>query len=309
MQRVLASLVLLEGLAVAQPTPDQAAQAKQLFDEGRKLADAEKWQPACDAFTKSYALDPAPGTELNIGNCEEKLGQLAIAWHMFDDAAKHYPDADRIKYARDRADALAGKLAPLTIKLADPDVVGLVVKVGDAPVPPAAEIATMVDPGDVTIEVAAPGRAAETRTVHATAGQPISVDFGSAAPPTHDETVPATVSEAHRLHSRVVMAGTITAIGGASLVTGVVLGVVARSKYNGAFPDHCTNKDKPVCDHAGYTTTTDAITLANVGTVFAAVGVGAIIAGGIVYFTAPKEFVVTPTASGQGAGISISGTF
>jgi hypothetical protein len=308
MQRVLASLVLVVSsrLVAAQPAPDQAAQAKQLFDDGRKLADAEKWQEACDTFAKSYALDPAPGTELNIGNCEEHLGHLAIAWRTFDDAAKKYPDADRIKYARGRADALAGKLAPLTIKLADP--AGATVKVGGAPVPPAAEITTMVDPGDVTIEVTAPGRAAETRTVHATAGQASVVDFGSAvAPPAN--TVPATVSSAHRQHQRVVMAETITAIGGAGVVTGVVLGLVARSKYNTAIHDHCTSGDTPVCDGQGFTSANNAITLANVGTVIGVVGLGAIIAGGVVYVTAPKEFVVTPTASGQGAGISISGTF
>jgi hypothetical protein len=308
MQRVLASLVLVVSsrLVAAQPAPDQAAQAKQLFDDGRKLADAEKWQEACDTFAKSYALDPAPGTELNIGNCEEHLGHLAIAWRKFDDAAKKYPDADRIKYARDRADALAPKLAPLTIKLADP--AGATVKIGDAPVPPAAEITTMVDPGDVTIEVTMPGRAAETRTVHAVAGQASVADFGTAAQPPAD-TVPATMSSVHRQHKRVVMAETITAIGSAGVVTGVVLGLVARSKYNTAVHDHCTGGDQPVCDGTGFTSANNAITLANAGTVIGIVGVGAIIAGGVVYFTAPKELVVTPTASGQGAGISISGTF
>lgn len=201
-----------------------------------------------------------------------------------------------------------GKLAPLTIKLAQPDVAGLVVKVGGSPVPPAAEITTMVDPGDVTIEVTAPGRATETRTVHATAGQASVVDVGTAAQPP-EGTVPATVSSAHRQHQRVVMAETITAIGSAGVVTGVVLGLVARSKYNTAIHDHCTSGDTPVCDGKGFTSANNAITLANVGTVIGVVGLGAIIAGGVVYFTAPKELVVTPTASGQGAGISISGTF
>jgi hypothetical protein len=305
MQRVLASLVVLEGLAFAQPTPDQAARAKELFEDGRALADSHKWQEACDTFAKSYALDPAPGTELNIGNCQEQLGHLALAWRMFEDAATKYPDADRIKYARDRAAALVPRLAPLTIKLADPAAPGLVVKVEDTTVPPAAEITTMVDPGDVAIEVDAPGRPPETRTVHATAGQAVVVDF---APP-HEETVPATVSSVHRQHKRVVMAETITALGGAGLVTGVVLGLVARSKYNTAVHDHCVDDNPPQCDATGYTSANNAITLANVGTVFAVVGVGAIIAGGVVYFTAPKELVVTPTASAQGGGIAISGTF
>jgi hypothetical protein len=175
-------------------------------------------------------------------------------------------------------------------------------------VPPAAEITTMVDPGDVIIEVTAPGRAADTRTVHATAGQASVVELGGAAEPP-DGTVPATLSSPHRQHQRVVMAETITAIGSAGVVTGVVLGLVARSKYNSAVHDHCTSGDTPVCDEKGYTSANNAITLANVGTVVGVVGLGAIIAGGVVYFTAPKEYVVTPTVSGQAAGISISGTF
>lgn len=314
MLRVVASLLVLEGLALAQPTPDQVVQAKQLFEDGRKLAQAGKYQDACDTFSKSFALDPAIGTELNLGDCQEKLGHLSVAWHLFDDAAKKDNDADRIKYARGRAATLAPRLAAVVIKLPDPGVVGLVVKVEGNPVPPAAEITTMVDPGDQVVEVEAPGRATETRAVHANAGQTVTVDLGTAAPvekPAPHDTGPApgTVATERRLHSRVVVAETITALGGASLVTGVVIGFVARSKYNGAFPGHCVNMDKPVCDPTGFATTSDAISLANVGTVFALVGAGAILAGGVVYFTAPKEMVVAPTASGQGAGISVSGTF
>jgi hypothetical protein len=97
--------------------------------------------------------------------------------------------------------------------------------------------------------------------------------------------------------------------GGALLVTGVVIGLVARSKYDSAFPAHCTNMSHPVCDPTGYSTTTDAITLANVGTVVGLVGVAGVVAGAVVWYTAPRDIVVAPVASGQSAGISVSGTF
>ena len=311
MLRVVASLVLLQAVALAQPTPDQVAQAKQLFEDGRKLEQAGKYQEACDTFSKSFALDPAIGTELNLGDCQEHLGHLAIAWHLFDDAAKKDSDADRVKYARGRTAALAPKLATVMIKLPDPGVVGLVVKVAGNPVPPTAEITTMVDPGDVEVEVAAPGRPSETRTAKAAAGETVTVDFGApqvvTPPPPHEEPPAGPATE--RRHSRVVAGEAIIGIGGAGVVTGVVLGLVARSQYNSAFPTHCMNTSKPVCDPSGYTTTTDAITLANAGTVIGIVGVAAVAAGAIVWFTAPKDIVVAPAASGQGGGISVSGTF
>jgi hypothetical protein len=66
---------------------------------------------------------------------------------------------------------------------------------------------------------------------------------------------------------------------------------------------------KPVCDPSGFSTTSSAITLANAGTVISIAGVAAIAAGAVVWYTAPKDIVVAPVASGQGAGISVSGTF
>lgn len=314
MLRVLASLLVFEGLVLAQPTPDQTAQAKALFEDGRKDAAAGKYQEACDTFSKSYALDPAVGTELNLGDCQEKLGHIAVAWHLFDDAAKRDTDADRIKYARGRAATLAPKLAAVIIKLPDPAIVGLTVKVAGNPVPPAAEITTMVDPGDVPVEVSAPGRAAETRTTTANAGQTVTVDFGAAAVAPHHEEPPPPPQEpagptTERRHSRVVAGEAIMGLGGAALVGGVVVGLVARSHYNSAFPTHCMDTSKPVCDPTGYATTSDAITLANAGTVISIVGAAAIVTGAVVWFTAPKDIVVAPAASGQGAGISVSGTF
>jgi len=309
MLRVVASLVLLQAVALAQPTPDQVAQAKQLFEDGRKLEQAGKYQEACDTFSKSFALDPAIGTELNLGDCEEKLGHTAIAWHLFDDAAKKDTDADRIKYARGRAATLAPSLAAVVIKLPDPSVVGLVVKVAGNPVPPASEITAMVEPGDVPVEVVAPGRPAETRSASASAGQTVTVDFGTPVVVSHEEPPPAPGPVTERRHSRVVAGEAIMGVGGAAVVTGVVLGLVARGKYNSAFPTHCVNTSKPVCDPSGYSTTTSAITLANAGTVMGLAGLAAVAAGAVVWFTAPKDIVVAPAASGQGAGISVSGTF
>jgi len=304
---------------MAQPTPDQAVQAKQLFEDGRKLAKEAKWAAACEDFTKSFALDPAIGTELNLGDCEEHEGHLAIAWHLFDDAAKKDTEADRVKYARGRADGLTPKLSTAIVRLPDASTVGLVLKVGGQLVPPAPEIRSMVDPGTVKVELDVPGRQPETRTQPAKPGETVTFDFTAPPtvvtppPPTHtDEPVTGTtttVSEQHRQHSRVVLAGAVAAGGGALIITSGVMALVAKSHYDAEIGVGKDCDPQLHCNLNGTRKVNDAIHLANIATIPGVVGLAAVIAGGVLYMTAPKEFVVAPAVSGQGGGITLSGTF
>ncbi len=313
MSRVVALVVALEATALAQPTPDQAVEAKRLFEEGRKLAADGKYAPACDDFTKSYALDPGIGTELNLADCQEHLGKTALAWHLFDDAAKRETDPDRQKFARGRADALTGKLATAVVKLPDASTIGLVLKVGGQLVPPAAEVKTLVDPGTVEVELDVPGQSPETRTKPAKAGETVELDFRPTSIEPQVEGRPPPAQEPvvlHRKRSRVVLAAGLGIGGGALVVTGTAMAFVAKSHY-----DSVVGAGKP-CDaqvrcstDAAYNKASDAVSLANTATVIGIVGLAAIVAGGVVYFTAPKEIVVAPAASAQGGGITLSGTF
>lgn len=316
MSRVVGVLLVLEAIAAAQPTPDQAVQAKQLWEDGRKLAAAGKYQQACDEFTKSYALDPAVGTELNLGDCQEHLGHLAVAYHLFEDAAKKDSDADRIKYARGRADALGDKLATAVVKLPDASTVGLVLKVGGQLVPPAAEVKEPVDPGTVQVEVDVPGQPPETRALPAKAGETVTFDFTAPPPPvvvTHpDEPVPppTTVSVEKRKHSRVLLAEGLAAGGGALMLTSAGVALYAKSQYDDVVGPGKTCDSTVHCSSpSAIDKVNHAIHIADAATVIGLVGLAAAIAGGVVYVTAPKEFVVAPALSGQGGGITLSGTF
>ena len=315
MSRVVALVVALEAVALAQPSPDQAVEAKRLFEEGRKLAADGKYAPACDDFTKSYTLDPGVGTELNLADCQEHLAHTALAWHLFDDAAKRETDPDRQKFARGRADALTGKLATAVIHVATPGEPGLVLKVSGQLVPPAAEVKTLVEPGTVDVELDLPGQPPVTDSKPAKAGdtveffKPIAVEphVEAAAPIEHGPEQPPA---AHRQHSRVVLAAGLGIGGVALLGTGTAMAFVAKSHY-----DSVVGAGKP-CDaqvrcstDAAYNKANDAVGLANAATIVGAVGLAAVVAGGIVYFTAPRELVVAPAASGQGGGITLSGTF
>lgn len=312
MSRVVALLVALEAIALAQPTPDQAVEAKRLFEDGRKLAADGKYAPACDDFTKSYALDPGIGTELNLADCQEHLGKTALAWHLFDDAAKRETDPDRQRFARGRADALTGKLATVTVYVQDAQAVGLVLKVAGQLVPPAPKVTTLVDPGTVEVELDLPGQPPVKDAKPVKAGETVEF-FSPLEVRPHVEVPEHVVPEPgveKRRHGRVVLAAGLGIGGGALLVTSGAMALVAKSHY-----DSVVGAGKP-CDaqvrcstDAAFNKASDAVGLANAATVVGIVGLAAIVAGGVVYFTAPKEIVVAPAASGQGGGITLSGTF
>ncbi|MBI4699913.1 MAG: hypothetical protein HY744_01895 [Deltaproteobacteria bacterium] len=49
---------------------------------------------ACERFRASEKLDPAPGTTLNLAECEQRRGQLATAWELFRAVASKLPPGD-----------------------------------------------------------------------------------------------------------------------------------------------------------------------------------------------------------------------
>lgn len=137
-----------------------AAAARALFDDARKLAAAGSYQAACPKFEESYKQDPGMGTLFNLADCWEHLGKTASAWVRYRevaDAAGRAGQADREKIARTRATALESKLSRLVVHVKVPSGVD-VTKDGapfgsaqwDTPLP--------VDPGAHTIEAKAPGK-------------------------------------------------------------------------------------------------------------------------------------------------------
>jgi len=72
--------------SLAQSAADKAT-AETLFDEGRRLLVQNKLPEACSKFAESQRLDPAIGTQLNLGDCYERTGRLASAWAQFREAS------------------------------------------------------------------------------------------------------------------------------------------------------------------------------------------------------------------------------
>src|SRR5262249_13811244 len=112
-------------LAIAQPAPPEEppSPAAKLFTEGRAQLEAGKIAEACATFARSYELEPtAIGTMLNLGACTEQLGKLATAraWYARAEArATALKLAESEALAKQRGAALAGKVATLTVRIAD----------------------------------------------------------------------------------------------------------------------------------------------------------------------------------------------
>jgi tetratricopeptide (TPR) repeat protein len=286
------------------------AQSTKLFEEGRALAKDGKYDEACAKFAKSLELDRAPGTLLNYGDCHEHLGHFAQAWRLFDEAARaseREKNSERAKFARDRAQALVPKTSTIVVKLATPDAPGLTVAIGGRTATPAGEIREVVDPGSVTIEVAAPNMEPFTKSERAEAGREIVIDVPALTSVAHQDTGGAVTQ---RRRTRILASYTLAGLGGAGVVASITMGFVAKGRYDAQFDNgNCTRGDTPLCNLEGKNSQDSAIALARAGTVFAVGGLLLVGVGTVVYLTAPKDTVVIPTATASSAGLAVVGRF
>lgn len=313
-RRLAVLAVLVVSAHTIRARADDKADAARLFEEGRALVKQERFAEACGKFAESYKLEKAPGTALNLADCFERQNQPEDAWRLYDTAARD-PQATpaKVKFARDHADALAGKLGTVILTIHDPAVAGLTVKVGTHDLAPARELRDVVEPSDVEVVVAAPGNTPFKKVVHATAGSVTSVDVPAMKavappppPPPKPQPQPPTDNvEVHRKRSRVYLAG---GLGGAGVIAfAVALGYAldAKSTYDAAFDHGCVKMATGnFCDTVGQRYIDDAGSEADIATGLV-IG-GAVLAGAAaaVFFTAPTETVVVhPVATAHSVGI------
>ncbi len=140
------------------------ATAEALYNDGRRAAEAKNWELACAKFRESNERETAPGTLLNLADCEEKRGQLTSAIAHFEAASRLFHD-DRAPFAKERANAADRRRPRVAVRLAAPAPAGATVE-RDGAVMAVAELGspTPLDPGDHSFVVRAPGHA-EVRQV------------------------------------------------------------------------------------------------------------------------------------------------
>jgi hypothetical protein len=302
--------------AGAQPaSPNTEVAAESLFEDARTLVAAGKYAEACPKFADSERLGPSVATLLNLANCWEKLGRTASAWATFREAASAANAAGRKEYlstALRRADALAPKLARLTLTVPQP-VPGLQVK-RDGVAVDAAEwgAAIPVDPGAHSIEASAPGRkpwtisvevaqdgAQASATVPSLEELPADAAAAGNAPSAPSVAVTATTPAAGTANPDVTssskggsgqrIAGAVVAgVGVAAVVVGGVVGLVAKGKYNDSL-SNCETSNPNLCSQPGLSQRDDARSAGDAASVLMIAGAAAVVAGAVVWFTAPSS--------------------
>ena len=333
-------IVLVAGLvaAVAVGRPAQAqtssnanVAAEALFEDARNLVAAGKYADACPKFAESQRLGPSVSTQLNLANCWEKLGRTATAWATYREAASAANAAGRKDYlatALRRADALAPKLARLTVTVTQP-IPGLQVR-RDGLAVDAAEWGTAipVDTGPHVVDASAPGHRPWSVTVafeqdgtQATATVPVLEELppdaqaapavasaGTVAPPMTAGAASAgpaaeTEPSPHAGNGQRVAGGVVAGVGVVGIGVAIGLALAAKSKYNDSV-SQCEPDNPNLCTQTGVSQRDDARSEGTVASVVMGVGAAAVVVGGIVFFTAPHAksssaaLVVMPTLGG-----------
>ena len=304
------TFVVLALLAVRAHADIDIKKADELFAKGISLRETNLEQ-SCKAFRESLELNPqAIGTLMNVALCDEKLGKIASAVRRFSEARDRAKEGNLPDYVAEAEARIAklkddvpkvtirflGERPPNTRVVIDDKLIAAAEYEKGAPVP--------VDPGELVIVVSAPGRLAyETKMmIGKKEEKPIEV-------PELKKGV--TVKSSSRRAVGIIT----TAAGGTFFLTGVVLGLYARSAYNTAYDEGCDTVDgEVVCNATQQSETERALTIGNVGTVVGAVGLAATGVGLYLWLTAPKDaterkVTVIPSVTPEGAGITAVGRF
>ncbi len=334
----LSGLFYVNG-AAAQVSTAEKATAESLFENGLELMRVGSFKEACPKLEMSQRIESTVGTLLYLGECYEKLGRTASAWVTFKEAAslaRSAAQAPRAAVAQKRADRLATELSKVTLEISTEarEVPGLQVRVGSVSVPTeaaAAGLSVPVDPGELLVEVSAPGYATSTLklTVEPKGRGVVKIPVLVAqASPTAPTPIQPTVTgtgvaqgqpEAAQTGSVVTNSATpkrkvpvlpvaLGVVGVVALGAGTYFGVTAM----GDASDSRELCPAGVCrEQRGESLMNDARTAARLSNVAFGIGVAAVAAGAIVYLASPSpsgsEVSLSPWVGSEHAGLSLQG--
>jgi hypothetical protein len=287
------------------------ATAEALFNEGRRLTEAGQLSEACQKFAASERLDPAVGTLLNLGSCNERQGRIASAWANYRDAAnlaKGRGERERQEFASRRASALEPRLPKLVVrtKEATPGLElqrdGVLLDVASIGVP------LPVDPGPHIVEASARGYLPWRTTASVVEGAVVAVVVPSLAEAPAAEATGVAVSSGRTQRALGV---TALAVGGVALGLSAAFALGARSGWKGV-ESSCPGG---ACrDQASLDAATRARGQANTATILGSLGGVAAAAGAVLLLTVPSAtqaqgFRCGPRLAGQAWGLDLAGEF
>jgi hypothetical protein len=307
-----ASVLASSTSALAQSS--NAAIAEAAFKRGKELMAENKPAEACPKFEESHRLDPSVGALLNLGRCYEQLGQTASAWVRYKEAAtlaRTLGQTERETVARDLATALEPKLSRVRIDATsrvqgmritrNNEEVGIAL-LGDA---------LPVDPGQLKVEVTAPGYKPWSTTIEI--GKEADLKTVLIPALTVDPKSPSSPGSSGSSGLRTT-AFVVGGVGVAALGAGAVFGGLAV-KDKGEADALCPNKS---CNSEGFAHIEAAKNKALISTISIGVGAGAVAAGVVLFIVSrpsapPKDSArrtwIVPTFGPQAGGAAVIGTF
>ena len=294
------------------PSDDNVARADALFQEAQALQ-SNDLNAACTKFAESYALNPhALGTLLNVALCDEKLGRIASALEKFtlarDVAAEMLASGDRDvaahkKAAMDHIAKLSPRIPHVTIEFVPPVLPGTTIVIDGKAYPEDQLGKVAVDPGSHEVVISAPGYL------------PYETKFAIAEGEHHTVAIPPLEKSVSVRGTRRTIGIIVGGAGAAVGLTGIVVGLVARSRYNDVTTCHPGgNCDAP----DDYTRRKNAIALGHVGTVVGVAGGAALVVGAVLWYTgrsrpaaaeAAPRITLVPQLAPDTAGITAVGRF
>ena len=225
--------------------------ADELFRRGREELAAGQLDKACNQLRESDRLDPAPGTKLNLADCEERRGRLADALEKFRALADLLaPGDERQTIVQSRIQRLLPRVPRLTIMF-DREVPGIRVT-RDGVELPAVSLGLPIpaNPGEHRVTVAtADGETVET--VVATEGRETLVHARLPPPRLPWKKIESLGTGAKPLPSpssrSFVLPGVLIGAGAASLAAGLATGIVTGN----AAADFKSNCSGGTCNATG----------------------------------------------------------
>jgi hypothetical protein len=300
-------------LSTDAPVAEQpTSPAQLLFQAGREAMKQGDFELACKKFGESYHAEPAVGTLLNLGNCEERRGRLATAFSLYTEAIDRLDAGDpRADFARKRAEELRRRAPTLTVTVdeAAPEEV-LVTRNGE---PLTKELGKKVrlDPGRVVVVVEASGHSPRVYQLQLAPGdaEELSVAAGERIEP---ETQQVTMDAS----STTIAGYVLLATGAASGVTAGTFAWLTQQQY-AIVKEHCDVDTQACFDAAGKTAADKGATYETLAYVFGGVAVASLSIGGYLLLTdddtastAHHQLTFSVVTNGSDSpGLVLGGTF
>jgi Tetratricopeptide repeat len=274
------------------PDAKARAEAQKLYEDGAKDMEAEAYSRACPKFEAAFKILPDHiRTGLTLAECLDKLGQPAGALKVLEAVkalAEAKGDTKKLAEIETIMADVDSRVPRLTLSIPN-DIAtmpGFAVTRDAIPVPRGLwGTAIPLESGKHEIEATAVDRPTWQKEVELRVGDRVT----TVVEPIWEKPKPTViVVPGQEGPNRLRVAGIVgIGLGAAGLVTWGILGGIALAKHNAA-QGHCNAQN--MCDAAGFTQRTDAISLGNGATV-------ALVAGGL--FTAAGVSLVLIARSGK----------